>query len=446
MRIPSALLALPAALSLAALPNIASAESPDSESPGVNERLRGEVIWMDSSLSDISSYGSHTSKTIYLNRCVGGCVISPGPNNSRANTSRIVNSTSFITEFSHGDETWEELVLCLREVYEPFDIIITDVDPGQASHFEAIVAGVDDDINYPGVDGLAPGGCGITNNAITFSFANQMNTVDRMCWTVAQETAHAFGLDHELNCADPMTYLTNCSPAKTFQNESANCGEDVARSCNCTASSTQNSYSILRSHFGAGPLSPPDVEIVRPDNGSEVRSNFPIEVDATDNIRVASVEFAINGQVVNTLTSPPYVINAPDGLTGGVTVQVRATDNLGTSSEVVSYDVTINNPDPLAEFGTSCQANEECDSNLCAISENGGFCTTICDLAADTDTCPDDSTCTEAGTSAVCWVSGKTSTGGCQSGGSSSALGGLFLLGLLGVLRFGIFRKRYGQQ
>ena len=122
MRIPPALLALPFALSLAAVPT-ASAES-----TGAEERLRGEVIWMDSSLSDLSSYGSHTSKTIFLNRCVGGCVVSPGPNNSRANTSRIVNSTSFITEFNHGDETWEELVMCLREVYEPFDIIITDVE------------------------------------------------------------------------------------------------------------------------------------------------------------------------------------------------------------------------------------------------------------------------------------------------------------------------------
>ncbi len=446
MRIPSALLALPAALSLAALPNIASAESPSAESPSAEspsteKRLRGEVLWMDSSLLDLSAYGSNTSKTIFLNRCVGGCVVSPGPNNSRANTSRIVNSTSFITEFMHGDDTWEELVLCMREVYEPFDIVITDVDPGQVAHFEAIVAGVDDDINYPGVDGLAPGGCGITNNAITFSFANQMNSVDRMCWTVAQETAHAFGLDHELNCADPMTYLTNCSPAKTFQNEAADCGEDVSRSCNCTGSSTQNSYGILRNHFGAGPLTPPDVEIVRPDNGSEVPSNFPIEVGAIDNIRVTSVEFAVNGQVVDTLTSPPYIVNAPNGLTGSVNFQVRAIDNVGTSSEILSYDVTIKNPDPLAEFGTSCQANEECDSSLCAIGEDGGFCTTICDLAADTDACPGDSTCTEAGGSAVCWVSDKTSTGGCQSGGSSSVLAGLFLLGL-----FGIFRKRFGQQ
>lgn len=420
-------LALPLALGLGGFTKTANAE----------EKLPGKVIWGDQSELDLSPVGSHTSKTIFLNRCVGGCVISPGPNDSRNDTSRIVGSTSFIPEFSHGDDTWDEFVMCMREVYEPFDIIITDVDPGQASHFEAIVAGEDDDIGATGVDGLAPGGCGIHNNAITFSFANQMNSVDRMCWTAAQETAHAFGLDHELECSDPMTYLTNCSSAKTFQNVNANCGEDTPRQCLCTNSSTQNSYGQLRAHFGPGPLTPPDIAITRPANGAEVPPNFPIEVQTEDNIRVTSVEFAVNGQVVDTLTSPPYIINAPDGLSGTVNFQVRSVDNVGTSSEVISHDVVIVVPDPLAEFGAACQASEECDSALCAVSEGKGVCTMTCDLAAEANSCPGDSTCVDAGGTGVCFVP-EASSGGCQSGGSSTVLSGLFLLGL-----FGIFRKRY---
>ncbi len=431
----AALFSLLAGLSVA---DTAMAETPNSsqEEPIVFGK-GGITITPDPSRIDVRPVGSHTSNIIFLNRCVGGCTINPGFGDSRENTSSILGGTAFISEFSHDDETWDEMVRCVKLVYEPFDIQITDVDPGSASHFEAIVAGTDDEAGFS-ADGVAPAVCGIANNAITFNFANQMNSVDRMCWTVAQETAHAFGLDHEYLCSDPMTYRNDCSGTKFFQDVDAPCGEGGPRSCSCTGFSTQNSFRRIRDHFGTGALTPPTVEMRRPAAGATVRPLFPIEVAAEDNIAVKTVEFVVNGTVVNTLTSPPYVINAPEGLTGTINVQVRATDNLGTPSAPVSVEVVMG--DPLSEFGATCEFNEDCITRMCAQADGKGTCTQSCELTAETDTCPSGTGCLDVGGNGICWETSGSESGGCQTGGTSGALSGLFL-----VLLLGVFRKRYAE-
>jgi len=67
------------------------------------------------------------------------------------------------------------------------------------------------------------GDCSPQNNVISFSFANQHALSDpqlgcHLCWTVSQESAHAFGLDHSTRsaygrsaCSDPMTYRVDCA-------------------------------------------------------------------------------------------------------------------------------------------------------------------------------------------------------------------------------------------
>jgi uncharacterized protein (TIGR03382 family) len=410
-----------------ALPLILAA----SPSASAEERLPSLIHRVDSSTADIVEPTSHTSNVIFLNRCEGGCTINPGFNDSRTNHSSIPNSTSFITEFRHSQEDWEELVSCVRAVYEPFNIVITDEDPGQASHFEAIVAGTDDEIGVV-AGGIAPGGCGITNNAITFSFANQ-GSLATLCWTVAQETAHAFGLDHVMDCNDPMTYLTSCGYDKTFQNNDAPCGEDENRGCYC-GGSTQNSVRLIRDHFGVGQITPPEVAINRPTQDQVVKPNFPFEVAATDNIEVAKVEFFIEGVLVSELTSPPWVINAPDGLSGRVRAEARATDNFGTESTTAGVDVVID--DTLIDFAGECEQNDDCESNLCALDAEGkGRCSQLCELEAETNSCPADSKCISAGDQGICWADEGGSSGGCSASGSASWLSALFMLFALGLGR-----------
>jgi hypothetical protein len=88
-------------------------------------------------------------------------------------------------------------------------------DPGeQVFHHKAILAGTSQQGGRPAnVGGVAPldPQCRPINNVISLSFANSLRADWReLCWTVAQESAHAFGLDHAFDCHDPMTYLPAC--------------------------------------------------------------------------------------------------------------------------------------------------------------------------------------------------------------------------------------------
>lgn len=401
--------------------------SADAESRKPNKMFR-----VDSSMVDIAEPNQHTSNIIFLNKCEGGCTIFPGNDDSRTNRSSVVagtlGQTAFISEFAYGQEEWDEIVDCVTRVYEPYDIVITDVDPGaNVSHFEAIVAGTDDEINTE-AGGIAPASCGVINNAITFSFANQggQSGLAQMCWTVAQETAHAFGLDHEFLCSDPMTYLSDCGFDKTFQDVNAPCGEFESRGCYC-GGNTQNSHQFLLGHFGAGEVTPPTVEINRPTDGAIVRSNFPFEVAAEDDIEVSRVEFIINGAVVADLTAEPWVINAPDGLSGEVRVEARATDNAGATSSSEVVTVTID--DTSIDFGGECADDNDCASRLCAFDSDGqGSCTESCLLDAEEDTCPDGSTCLAAGESGVCWKKSSSGGGLCSSAPPTTPLSALLVL------------------
>jgi hypothetical protein len=156
-------------------------------------------------------------------------------------------------------------VSCVAALYQPFGVVVTDVDPGSAPHFEAIVAGAPGEIGASGIGGVSPFACGVIDNAITYSFANIYGSVQDICDTVAQESAHAFGLEHEYLCEDPMTYLTGCG-AKVFQDVDAPCGELAPRDCEC-GGPTQNSFQVLTDVFdgqgeddttGTGEVDPAD--------------------------------------------------------------------------------------------------------------------------------------------------------------------------------------------
>src|SRR5262245_13476285 len=163
------------------------------------------------------------SKTIYLERCSGGCTITSDGNTQNAQTlqSPIPNPGTYnLQEFqnaahvagSAADAEWAMLVQCMKEVYSPFNVMVTDVKPtGGLTYHLALIAGKPQEVGL-GTDilGIAPlaSDCSAQDNAISFSFANfhpQTDPVDRtfnICWTASQESAHAFGLDHEFAFQD----------------------------------------------------------------------------------------------------------------------------------------------------------------------------------------------------------------------------------------------------
>lgn len=227
-------------------------------SPAQAERPRASLRWADPSRVAVAEPAASSSSLIFLNRCAGGCTVGPGTDDSRTDTSSLLGRTVTISEFQHGDQAWDAVVACVTEIYRPFGIEVTDVDPGSAPHFEAIVAGAPQEIGASEIGGVAPFACGVIENAVTYSFANIYGSVQDICETVAQETAHSFGLEHEYLCEDAMTYLTGCG-SKAFRDVDAPCGEMAARECAC-GGETQNSYRHLMREFGGLPVPEPAVE------------------------------------------------------------------------------------------------------------------------------------------------------------------------------------------
>lgn len=362
------------------------------------------------------------SPYLYLNRCSGGCSITGGGNNdARSNMSSIPTAGSYtVTEFANqfgqlgtngtclapdgsqtttlctndaactslgtgalcdtADYEWNLVVKCMKEVYSPYMVNIVDSRPtGGLSYTMAVIAGVHSDIGEPnGVLGIAPlsNDCSPQDNVISFSFANDHQRNQRVyniCWTAAQETAHAFGLDHQFSfpggsvggpmlpqggegaagdglsaCNDPMTYSVLCGGEKFFRNETSNCGEYETRPCRCGG--TQNSHAKLLDVFGAGQsiVAAPTAALQIPANGATVANNWNTVALAGSQRGVANVELWLNGykwnqkigaafgQVGQPVPSQ-YSLVAPNGIPDGkIKIIVKAFDDLGLEGDATA--------------------------------------------------------------------------------------------------------------
>jgi hypothetical protein len=318
---------------------------------GAETKLRGTYIKIDDANVDPIPGGQNGS-ILYLNRCAGGCTVTSGSDSSITDRSSIVGGTVFLSAWVHGDEAWDQLVRCVQGVFEPFNVQVTDQDPGVSGHHEVMVAGTDTEFGFDGALGVSPFTCTPINNSLTFVFANLTSSVPDLCWAAAQEPGHSWGIDHLYLCEDPMTYLTApCGNNKyAFQNTQAQCHDQDSNpvpSCSC-GQATQNSFQTITSLFGPGPGEGPAIDIVRPSDGATVGPGFPVEANVTDTSKIQSVDLYVNGNLIFSATNAPYVFNAPIDLTSGnADVEIRSVDVHGFSS-TESIAVTVDpdaNPD-----------------------------------------------------------------------------------------------------
>jgi len=399
------------------------------------------------------------SNVIYLNNCKpNGCPIKPGNANSLTNTSGIPQQQSTVAAWAYSDAVWNQVVACVRETYAPFGVQIVDERPGAGTNYHmGIVAGRPGDVQMQnGVGGVSEFSCGYIPNAISFSFANIYGPdVDQICWTVAQETAHSWGLDHKFDNRDPMTYLSSGPSRKAFRNEDGPCGEFSARACQC-GGSKMNSFAEILSTFGSGTPTPPTVTITAPANKeSGLEAGFPIRSDATDDAGIAKVELRIDGQLISSLNNAPYVWNAPATLgQGNHIIKVTAYDISGTPADATvtaALGMACGSPSDCANdtdtcvdgrcvpsgdvtggLGTTCMNNTDCVSGQCGADSAGDhFCVETCDPAQNG--CPSGFGCLPSGASGVCWPGADSGEGGICSAGGNAAPGFLFI-GLVALL------------
>lgn len=413
----------------------------------------------------------NVSKKIFLNNCIpDGCTIMPGQNNSRTNHSTIVDQTSFISPFSHP-EVWDQVVDCVKEMYAPYDVEVTDIDPGDTEpHHEAIVAGQAAEIGAgDGVGGLGLGGCNLVDNAMSFTFDVWGPNPLTICAVIAQESAHTYGLDHEMDCSDPLTYLPACG-RQFFRDKNIVCGEFQERNCSCGAS-VQNSHKWLLSQLGANatPVPGPDTVLNSPQDGAQVNPGFVASVDASHVRGIGRVEFWVNGTMMHMVPGSAnqntYSWLTPSDKTmladGIMDLEMKAYNDIG-SETVVAVTVTKGapcenaetdcnagqfcdagrciTPTPTGELGDSCTKASDCISGLCPLEGDSGYCSQDCNPVSALMECPEGMFCREVGASGVCWPEDGGGCG-CNSGDRKGGLGTL-LLALGVVILVGRRRRR----
>jgi hypothetical protein len=397
-----------------------------------------------------------SSSIIYLHRCPsGGCLVHSGTiDDSRTDTSSIADPGDHsLSMFKESDEVWQAAVQCVKDTYAPFAITITDVDPGPVPHFEEMVGGTPDQLlaGFAQAGGIAPFDCAEIPNGISFTFDVWGANPDELCWTIAQETAHTFGLEHEYSAKDPMTYVQGYLP-KRFQWEDAPCGTNSPGGCQCPHAS-QNSYRSVFDMFGIGSPSPPTVTIKSPADGKTVTPNFKLLIDATDDAAIDHLELWIDGAMTDMTATTPYVFHAPTLDLGAHTIEVRAIDVTGmpasqsiaitqgppctdaagcTGTDVCVSGNCIAGPAEPGGLGDTCLKNPECLSLICAAGPNDTLmhCVAECDPSKPS-ACPNDFDCVPAGSTTVCWPS----AGCCSVGGDPRGSGILACVALGLVLR-----------
>jgi hypothetical protein len=398
------------------------------------------------------------TKTIFLNRCVGGCQVMNGFTDSRTNRSAIGSGT--LSQFPHGNTSWNTVVNCMKDVFDRFNVVITDVDPGRnVDHFEIMIAGTPGNIGLPNyIGGIAEYACiGVAQcerylpNALVFAFAgNYANDPEEICATAAQEITHTWSLDHVTDPSDPLTY-NDYSGRRQFK-DNVRCGSDCVNgvspfnltcngqehTCMSTGTAVQNNVQIITALVGPAGAAAPNLTVTSPATGAAVGAGFTVDVECTAPAGVQEVQFSIDGNLMTTDMTAPYSYATPPNLNMGphritvlcgTTQQAIATkqidvilgapcsDDSQCQAGFICHNACIAGPETAGGLGAPCNGDGDCVAGQCASDGSQMLCTIPCDLSAVN--CPSGFTCLEAGAeSGVCWAGGDD--GGCCDTGRGS--------------------------
>lgn len=102
----------------------------------------------------------------------------------------------------------------------------------------------------------------------------------------------------------------------------------------------------------------PSVNIFSPTGGSSVSGIVTVEVNATDNVGVSEVSLYANGKVVGTDTTAPYQFSWDSSqiADGSVSLSATAVDAAGNEGDSKSVNVTVNN--------ATAQDNDDSEDNV----------------------------------------------------------------------------------
>jgi hypothetical protein len=196
------------------------------------------------------------SRVIYLDRAPR--TLAPGTDDARRRVSSVIAHAGTVARNLPGwkgsAKAWNDTVACVRRVFAPYAVEVTDQPPSTDDHILVVVGGKPADIGAKNkrISGLAPFSGGLIPRAVVFAFAaTQGHKPQPVCETIAMEVAHAYGLDHQYLCSDVMSYLRPCGK-RSFVDKDARCGEEKARPC-AGGAAIQNSHRRLLAVLGPRP-------------------------------------------------------------------------------------------------------------------------------------------------------------------------------------------------
>jgi hypothetical protein len=378
---------------------------------------------------------------LFLN--FGGQMLHGGNcNSSQTNCSFIVTGSTYNFPAYTGTNI-AQIVQTVQGFYMPFNVQIVTSRPASGNYSMTMVGPGSAITGTPGAAGVAPLDCGDANqNDVSYAFTDVVSSVHEIAVTIAQESAHGFGLGHTNDPTD-IQYPALSGRETAFQNKNMMIYDIGGGSSDCTGTGMQNSYQLLLNNVGpSAPLgpdtTPPTVGFNSPKDGDTVPAAFTIDFAASDDRGVVALDLYVDGTKIGGTGQTPWTFNIPAGTIAAGVHKLKGVGsdmagNMGSSSEI-SVTVRAIGETP-GDLGSTCDPNDPtgCPGGFCALDSgaNKHFCTRNCD--AMSNPCPTGFSCVSANGPMVCAAGGANGMGktGCSVGTStSSPLAGLLLLGL----------------
>jgi hypothetical protein len=254
-------------------------------------------------------------------------------------------------------ELVRRVVRRVHDIFLPYNVLITTTRPPAGPYVMVMIGGHPRDIGVNlMVAGLAFMDCrNEVASDLVFAFPEMLRGSEHgLVTTIAQEAAHAFGLEHTSNRADIM-YPTVAPEQASFPDEQSPILDQ--RIC---GNSTQNSHQRLLSVVGAwlgdakpvddgtrADREPPALTWLGPAPDQPVGQPFTVRVAAEDAGGVDHVVLAAEGDR-GTLYRPPFAWSLAGFPAGPLTVTVIAYDASGnTTTQSATFTLTATAP-PLA--------------------------------------------------------------------------------------------------
>jgi hypothetical protein len=185
------------------------------------------------------------NSTVYLDR-FGGAYVHGFVDDATQNQSTAIDVARTLPAFPGDDVAWGDLTACIRTALAPFDVVVTETDPGTAEHLELVFT--DSYWNGAGVTHVFPSSCR-PGNQIEFIFGDALSTPTRGCQVAMDGLAEMIAqLGPSENCLDFTSPSTDCG-IRSFIAVDAACVDpatNLPAPCRCDATATtQNSFNAL---------------------------------------------------------------------------------------------------------------------------------------------------------------------------------------------------------